>query len=104
MNKIFAGAVVAMTMASPLISLAAVVDCNVTPLDPACPRPTNGNPYEVTNAWGLTGAQSQKYWVAPGTKLVMKNGTVGECPWFIFHGCYDLRWYYEGPTFANLVR
>lgn len=91
-KNLAATALVAVALISPALSLASTT-----------PVPTNGNPYEVTNAWGLTGTESMRYWVAPGTLLVIPGGIVTSCPKFITTGCYDLRDYYASHGYYSPV-
>lgn len=56
---------------------------------------TNGNPLNVVNGWGLTGAQSLK--MSVGAFATDENGATYQCETWILQGCYDIThtWYYH---------
>ena len=61
---------------------------------PGHPSQENGDPQQVVQSWGLTGAQTPK--VAPGTVVKDEAGNTSICEKWMSSGCSDVsrtEWY-----------
>lgn len=94
--------IISFTFAIVFFAVAGVSNADTCGADPLPPCVSNGNPLQVMQAWGLTGANTKI--VLPGTTIVDDGGLSVFCnPRVDVQGCSDLTGldYYKNQQIAT---